>query len=138
MELGPTEEMPDWERPLFTFLASNTAPLFVVLLLPILAFSMRICFWRAKRTFAEAMVLVSYCYGAAAIVQIPCTAFVLLGAPSSISAPLPLIWTAWAAVAFHPGQRAVVSIVLTVFAHLLWVLMMGMIVALAFLVGAVL
>jgi hypothetical protein len=135
LDIGPAEDIPTWARPIFTFLASNTAPLFVVLLLPLLAMTMRLCFRGNGRTFAEELVLVLYAYAAAALLQVTYAGLVVLGAPTNLAGPLPLVWTAWAAVAFHPQQRAWTSVLLTILAHVLWILLIGAIAAAALLIG---
>tara|TARA_R110002094_G_scaffold140522_4_gene131428 strand:- start:1040 stop:1690 length:651 start_codon:yes stop_codon:yes gene_type:complete len=136
LDVDPSTEMPGWARPIFEFLASNAAPLFVLLLLPLLAMTMRLSFRGTGRKFAEELVLVLYAYGAASLVQVAYAPLALFGAPANLGGPLPLIWTAWAAVAFHAKRRAVTSVLLTLLAHALWIGVLGALAGVALLVNS--
>ena len=121
-----------WAASVARFLESNTAPLFVLGMLPALALAMRLCFARTGRSVAEELVLVLYTYGCAALLQVVLAALAPLGVPPGVGGSLPLIWTAWGAVAFHPTRRAWISVLLVLLAHLLWILGLGAIVLLVF------
>ncbi len=126
IEITRSDEEPAWLRTLLDMLSSNLAILLVLVMLPLLALSLRICFWRGGRSIAEELVLVLYAYGCAALLQALLAAIALLGVPTQFSGMLPVIWTAWAAVQFHHERRAWVSVLLTLLAHVLWVCMIGL------------
>lgn len=127
-----SSEAPAWLRSLVATLDSNLAPLFVLVLLPLLAVAMRLCHRPARRNVAEELGLVLFAYGFAALLQvIHLVALVPLGVPRGIGGLVAPAWTAWAAVAFHPPLRAWSSVVRTLVAHALWVAMI------LFLLGAV-
>ncbi len=90
-----------------------------------LALALRICFAGAGRTVAEELVLVSYAYGFAVLLQVACA---VVTAATGIAVPfagaLPLLWTAFGAMAFHPC-RGWSSVLRTVAAYLLWMLILG-------------
>lgn len=122
---GNANDTPAWLHSLLEIVASNAAPLFVLVLLPVLALAMQLCFRGTGRTFAEELVLVLYAYGFAVLLQLGCAAFTATtGIGTPFSGMLPPAWTAFGAVAFHPACRGWSSVLRTIAAHTLWILML--------------
>ncbi len=125
IDVGELDSAPAWLRPILEAIAGNAAMLFVLLLLPFAAVAMKLCFRRTGRTVAEEMVLVLYAYGFAALLQALLGVVALLGIPGQIAGILPVVWTAWGAVAFHRQCTPLGAVARTVLAHALWVLLLG-------------
>jgi len=126
IQLTVGNDEPAWLRSALDRVSSNMAILFVLVMLPLLALSLRLCFFRSQRRVAEELVLVLYTYGCAALLQVVLAVLALTGLPTTFSGVLPLVWTAWAAVPFHREHRAWVSVLLTLLAHVVWILGMGL------------
>lgn len=114
---------PEWLRRLLDQLGSNSGPLFVLLLLPVLAVAMRLCLRRLRLSFAEHLVQVLYGYGLGALLQVVWALLVLFGAPSGPEGLLPVVWTTWAAVGLAADRR-IATAVLALVAHVVWLLLL--------------
>jgi len=117
--------MPAWLRTALDELGSNAGPLYVLVLLPLLAVALRLCFRRRGGTIAEHLVHVLFCYGIGTLLQVVWAGAVAgFGAPPGPAGLLPVAWTVWAAVGAHPERVPFVAVLLALLAHFVWMLLL--------------
>lgn len=116
---------PEWLRGAIDQLGSNSGPLYVLVLLPVLALALRIVFGRRGGTFAEQFVLVLFGYGIGTLMQLVWAGAVAgFGAPPGPAGVFPLVFTAWGAVGAQPGRHPVATVLRVLLAHFVWMLLL--------------
>ena len=128
--VGPVQiktdgETPEWLRSAIGQMGSSSGPLYVLVLLPVLAVALRIVFGRRGGSVAEHLVLVLYGYGIGTLTQLVWAGAVAwFGAPPGPAGVLPLVFTVWGAVGAHPTQHTFAVVLRALLAHFVWMLLL--------------
>lgn len=128
--VGPVQiktdgETPEWLRNAIDQMGSSSGPLYVLVLLPVLAVALRIVFGRRGGTVAEHLVPVLYGYGIGTLMQLVWAGAVAwFGAPPGPAGVFPLVFTVWGAVGAHPTRHPFAVVLRALLAHFVWMLLL--------------